>query len=184
MKTNRPAEKNRMAAVIFTCLLALLPFATVLGLLNLLGYLKFDSDTINRVNSANYYARNIGSNIEVYADKLSLPEQDEIRITGCRRIDSEFSKEYILANLPSGEKVFLEGNSDAKPTGYWAADIRNVKVETVWYAEHPLTDSELKPYTPDMQRTSMYFQLFPLHRSTVNDSKLVGYWAKGDHDES
>ena len=151
-----------------------------LVIVNLFAYQLFDGQAVNRVHLANHAARDVLGTLESAAEQLDLPEKETAFISG--RCADRHAIAWLCADTESGEQILLNNSKAGMGTDYWTAEITDGKVRRVWYAYHPLTESELSPYTWEMQRASVRFEIFPLHirDAWVNDRGLIGYWAKGE----
>ncbi len=147
---------------------------------NLFAYLLFDGQAVNRVHLASHAARDVFGNLESAAEQFDLPEHGTVFISG--RCADRHAIAWLCADTESGEQILLDGSRAGAETDYWTAEIKDGKIQQVWYAYHPLTESDLHPYTWEMQRASVRFEIFPLHirDAWVNDRGLIGYWAKGE----
>lgn len=168
-------HKIRKAALILTIVIL-----SILVIVNLFAYLMFDGQAVNRVHLANHAARDVFGDLESAAEQLDLPEQGTAFLSG--RCADRHSIAWLCTDTESGEQILLNGSKAGKETDYWTAEIKDGKIQQVWYAYHPLTESELHSYTWEMQRESVRFGIFPLHirDAWVNDRDLIGYRTKGE----
>ena len=163
-----------------TALILAIVILSNLVIVNLIAYLMFDGQAVNRVHLANSAAREISRDLESAAEQLALPEKGTAVISG--RCADRHSVAWLCADTESGEQSLLNNSKAGRGTDYWTAEISDGTVQQVWLAGRPLAENELHLYTWDMQRESVRFEIFPLHirDAWVNDRDLIGYWTKGE----
>ena len=170
MKTNNQMKKNSLFKSI--CIVAA-ALTVPLTAMNLLAYLAYDGQAINRINFSNWTARDFAVYIDAEAEQLGIPAQGEAFISG--RSD-EYGNRTVTAAAADGRTVYLLGSEAGQLTAFWTARMQDGRAQEVWYSKHALTADELHPYSHEAQKNSMHFVLFPLPHSWIDDRALVGYW--------
>lgn len=142
---------------------------------NTFAWLSFNGQAINRINFANWAARDLHYDVEANAEALSLPKNGEKWVTG--RADS-YANFVLTAYTDAGKQIDLYRLKDKDLCSYWTAYVRDGEVQESWLSKHPLEESELHPYTWQMQRDTVRFVIFPLPHWFYDDRQTVGYWKK------
>ena len=144
---------------------------------NIVAWLAFNGQAINRVNFSNWAARDLHYDVESNAEALSIPEKGEKWVSG--RADA-YANFVLTAYTDSGEEIDFYRTGDEKLCSYWTARVVDGAVQESWLAKHPLEESELHPYTYQMQRDTVRYVPFPLPHWFYDDRMTVGYWQKPD----
>lgn len=83
--------------------------------------------------------------------------------------ESTNNNDIILYN-DTGNIIVSQGNAPYS-SGYWAVKVTDNTPVEFWFSTHPLTISDLRPYSVEEQNSTMKFF------ENASESRVVGYYA-------
>ncbi len=167
---------SRTKRIVKTCCILLLILLLLLSAISLFTYLMFPRTRFSLIANKNHSAKRVQYEVSEQLDALGLPEEETVILTGEYEWDEHF---VIYANAWMEEDLIIEQAEDTRNIDYWTMKISGETSE-VWYAEFPLEESHLRPYTNSEQEELVQFHtLFsPVNwfsGSWTDDSALIGY---------
>lgn len=167
---------SRTKRIIKTCCILLLIFMLLFGFISLFTYLMFPRTRFSLIANKNHSAKRVQYEVSEQLDALDLPKGETVILMG----EYEWGEHFVIyANAWLAEDLIIKQAEDTRNIDYWAMKISGDTRE-VWYAEFPLEQFHLHPYTNSEQEELVQFHtLFTpikwFSESWTDDSRLIGY---------